>query len=621
VVTEVFQTSHFKTEDAYTVTTNHAIPPRVRALACLFLLLLFCLMAPPLRGAPPVTFRRTIERVTSLDPAEAASVYAARSVSLIYETLLEYNYEARPYRLIPGLAAELPQISPDGLTYTFRLAPGARFHADPCFGTGPGGEPLSREITAADFVFSLKRLADAKLASPGYWILDGRIVGLDAFREASRGDTPTDYSLDVAGLAASDDHTLQLRLTRPCPPFIWMLAMPYTAVVPPEAVAAYGRGLGDHPVGSGPYRLGEWRRNYRMVFERVPAWRGWRAGPAALRPDDPLRPYDRLLFPIMDDPSTQWLSFLAGELDLQGEIARDSWELVVDPQGKLRPSVAARGIVLSSMPTLEVAYIGINMEFPLLGTNRWLRQALNCAFDSARWEQYYQGRVLAANGPVPPGVAGRLETPAPYAFDLDRARRLMVQAGYPGGRDPATGRRLRLVMDMGRASQDVRESTELIVAFMSRIGIDLVPEYHNWPAFLAKVAQRRSQLFRIGWVGDYPDAENFLQLFYGPNQSPGPNRCNYQNPAYDALYRRALAATTTQERLRLYGELQEIIREECPWIFVSFARAYSLHHRHVIGYCPHDFPYGMEKYLRWEAGDRGQETGDRGQVSGSRQWQ
>ena len=366
-------------------------------------------------------------------------------------------------------------------------------------------------------------------------------MGLTPPRGIAR-DTPTDYSLD-AGLAASDDHTLQLRLTRPCPPFIWMLAMPYTAVVPPEAVAAYGRGLGDHPVGSGPYRLGEWRRNYRMVFERVPAWRGWREGPAAFGPDDPLRPYDRLLFPIMDDPSTQWLSFLAGELDLQGEIARDSWELVVDPQGRLRPSVAARGIVLSSMPTLEVAYIGINMEFPLLGTNRWLRQALNCAFDSARWEQYYQGRVLAANGRAA-GCRGTSRDSRSLRLRLNRAP--VDGAGYyPGGRDPA-GRRLRLVMDMGRASQDVRESTELIVAFMSRIGIDLVPDYHNWPAFLAKVAQRRSQLFRIGWVGDYPDAENFLQLFYGPNQSPGPNRCNYQNPAYDALYRRALAATTTQ---------------------------------------------------------------------------
>lgn len=574
-----------------------ATAPHVRALAHLCLLV-FCATVPPLRGAPPATFRRTIERVTSLDPAEAVSVYAARGVALIHETLLEYDYEARPYRLIPGLAAELPQISADGLGYTFRLAPGARFHPDPCFGTGPGGEPLGRAVTAGDVVFSLKRLADAKLASPGYWILDGRVAGLDAFHEASRGAAPTDYGLAVEGLAAPDDQTLHLRLTQPCPPFLWMLAMPYTAVVAPEAVAAYGRGLGDHPVGSGPYRLGEWRRNYRMVFERVPGWRGWRGGPAAVRPGDPLQPYDRLLFPIMDDPSTQWLSFLAGELDLQGEIARDSWELVVDPRGELRAGLAARGLALSSMPTLEVAYIGINMEVPLLGTNQYLRQALNCAFDSARWEQYYQGRVLTANGAVPPGVAGCIETPAPYAFDLDRARQLMVQAGYPNGRDPATGRRLRLVLDLGRASQDVRESTELIVAFMSRIGIDLVPEYHNWPAFLAKVAQRRSQLFRIGWVGDYPDAENFLQLFYGPNQSPGPNRCNYRNPVYDDLYRRALAAATTDERLRLYGELQAIIREECPWIFMSFARAYSLHHRHVFGYQPHDFPYGMEKYLR-----------------------
>jgi ABC-type transport system substrate-binding protein len=373
--------------------------------------------------------------------------------------------------------------------------------------------------------------------------------------------------------------------------------MPYTAVVPHEAVTTYGPSFGEHPVGSGPYRLSEWRRNYRMCFTRDPDWRGWREGPAAIDARQG-HPFDRLLFPVMDDPSTQWLSFLAGELDLQGEIARDSWELVVDPQGHLRPKLEERGITLSSMPTLEVAYIGINMDDPTLGTNRLLRQALNCAFDSARWEQYYQGRVLAANGAVPPGVAGRVETPAPFAFDLDRARELMARAGYRDGKDPATGRRLRLVLDLGRTSQDVRESTELIVAFLARAGIDLVPEYHNWPAFLRKVSQRRSQLFRIGWVGDYPDAENFLQLFYGPNQSPGPNRCNYRNETFDIRYRQALAATDETERLRLYGELQEIIRQDCPWIFVNFSRAYSLSHRQVINFRPHDFPYGMEKYLR-----------------------
>ncbi|MDD5706527.1 MAG: ABC transporter substrate-binding protein [Kiritimatiellae bacterium] len=559
---------------------------------------LFCCWQAVLAADAPTVFRRTIERVASLDPAEAASAYAARSVALVYETLLEYDYVARPYRLIPGLAASLPEISADGLTYTVRISPEARFAPDLCFGRDEQGQPRGRPVTAADAVFALKRLADTKLASPGYWLLDGRVRGLDRFRAASRASSPTDYSIPVEGLQATDARTLRIELLQPCPPFLWMLAMTYTAVVPPEAVQAYGRAFGEHPVGSGPYRLAAWRRNYQMRFERDPHWRGWRQGPAAFTAGAGPRPFDRLLFPVMDDSSTQWLAFMAGELDMQGEIARDSWELVVTPEGTLRPELAERGLCLESMPTLEVAYIGINMDDPLLGANRALRQALNCAFDAPRWERYYQGRVLAADGPVPPGVAGRLDTPPPYGFDLDKARALLAEAGYAGGISPATGRRLRLTLDLGRTTQEVRESTELIVAFMERVGIELVPEYHNWPAFLRKVSQRQSQLFRIGWVGDYPDAENFLQLFYSPNASPGPNRCNFRAPAFDALYREALAAVDESERLRRYGDMQSIVRTECPWIFMHFTRAYTLRHQRVQGFRPHDFPYGMEKYLR-----------------------
>lgn len=552
-------------------------------------------------GVPVATYRRTIERVASLDPAEAASVYAARCVALVYETLLEYDYAARPYRLRPGLAESLPSVSSNGLVYTFRIDPEARFAPDPCFGLDARGNARGRPVTAADLVYALLRLADAKLASPGYWLLDGRVRGIDRFHAASRAAAPTDYSLAVPGLLATGEHSLRIELEQPCPPFIWMLSMPYTAAVAPEAVRAYGASFGEHPVGSGPYRLAEWRRNYRMRFERVADWRGWRAGPAASAPGAAELPFDRLLFPVMDDPSTQWLAFLAGELDLQGEIARDSWEVAISPAGTLRPALARRGLLLDTMPTLEVAYIGINMEDPLLGANRQLRQALNCAFDAPRWERYYQGRVMAANGPVPPGVAGRVEEAAPYGFDLERARALLAAAGYPGGRDPATGRRLSLTLDLGRTTQEVRESTELIVAFMERVGIDLRPEYHHWPAFMRKVAQRQSQLFRVGWVGDYPDAENFLQLFYGPNVSPGPNRCNYRNAGFDDLYRRALAAGSTEERLRLYREMQEHVRAECPWIFIHFSRSYTLRHARVLGFRPHDFPYGMEKYLRHAA--------------------
>ena len=530
-------------------------------------------------------FRRVIERVTSLDPVEAASVYAARCVALTYETLLEYDYEARPYRLKPCLATALPAISDDGLTYTFTIDTNACFTADACF-----GEAGTRPVSAEDFVYALKRLADAKVPSSGYWLLDGRVAGIEAFHEASQGSELTDYALDVPGLRALSADTLQIRLSAPSPVFLWMLAMPYAAAVPREAVDFYGDRFREHPVGTGPYALESWRRNYKMTYRRNEAWRGWRdAGEGTLA---------KIVFPLIDDPSTQWLAFLSGELDLQGEVPRDNWDQVVMPDGSLNPSLAARGIVLDTVPTLEVSYIGINMEDPLLGTNRFLRQALNAAFDAARWESYYRGRAAASNGPVPPQVAGATTNALPYGRGTEVAARLLEKAGYPGGRDPATGRRLRLTLDLGKTTQDMRESTELIVAFMDRCGIELVPEYSNWPTFLKKVSQRRSQLFRIAWVGDYPDAENFLQLFYGPNASPGPNRCNYAHPEFDRLFREAMAATDEARRLELYGKLQEIVREDSPWIFMSFATSASLHHDSLLNYRPHDFPYGMEKHFR-----------------------
>lgn len=568
--------------------------------------LVFLLLVILIRGlgpASPLTYCRAIERVTSLDPADAASAYAARCVALIYEPLLEYDYEARPYALRPCLAAALPDISPDGLVYTFTLNTNAYFTADPCFGTASDGTPRSRPVTAEDFVYSLKRLADAKVASSGYWILDGHVKGIEAFREASKADAPTDYALDVEGLQAPAPDRLVITLSSPSPVFLWQMAMPYAAAVPHEAVEFYGAAFRDHPVGTGPYALERWRRNYALRFRRNEAWRGWdeqavsnsNSKSQISNYDSPF--FDFLYFPTIDDPSTQWLAFLAGELDLQGEISRDNWDDVIAPDGSLSPALAARGFKLERAPTLEVGYIGINMRDPVLGGNKALRQALNAAFDAGRWERFHRGRALASNGPVPPSAVGADNSPLPFGRGKEVARRLLAEAGYPDGRDPATGRRLRLVLDIGKTSQDIRESTELLVAFMAECGIELVPEYHTWPAFLQKVREGRSQLFRIAWIGDYPDAENFLQLFYGPNAAPGPNRCNYASPEYDALFREAMAAPEGR-RLELYGELQRILKEDCPWIFVSHAVSAALAGPRVEGYRAHDFPYGMEKHLR-----------------------
>lgn len=543
-------------------------------------------------------FRRSLERVSSLDPVAASSVYASRAVALVYEGLVEYDYTARPYRLIPGLASALPEVSSNGLVYIFHLDPRARFMPDQCFGSNPDGQPRSRAVGAADVVFSLKRLADRKLASSGAWLVEDEIVGMRAFAERSVGHMPTDYALDVAGLRVMDAHTIRIELTQPDPDFPWLMAMPYAVIVPSEAVAYYGKTFGDHPVGSGAYRLQRWRRNYEMVFSRDPAWRGWDRMSNVLLEQPEGIAYERINYLTMDDASTQWLAFLAGELDFLGEISRDNWDAVIDASGQLAPPLIQRGFQLFSMPTLEVAYIGFNMEDPVIGHNTALRQALNCALDDVRWEAFYNGRVTRADGPVPPGVAGRLEAPFAYRFDLARAGDLLRQAGYPGGRDPHTGRRLVLTLDLGRTTQDIRESTELMVAFFNRIGIDLQPRYHSWPTFLEKLARRESQMFRIGWVGDYPGALNFLQLFVGRLASPGPNRCNYGNPAFDQLYEEARATVDDARRLELCRQMQVIIRTDCPWLFIHFPRAYSLTGPKVRNYYPHDFPYGMEKYLR-----------------------
>jgi len=543
------------------------------------------------------TFRVRTERVNSMDPANTDTVHASRAVSLIYEPLLEYDYAARPYRLIPGVATALPEVSSNGQVYVFHLDPEARFLPDPCFGTDANGQPRGRAVLAQDYIYALARLADRKVASSGAWLVLDNVRGMRAFSERSAGRDPTDYNHAIEGLRALDDHTLRVELTHPFPQFAWLLSMSYTVAVPREAVETYGSGFSQHPVGSGPYRLTVWRRNHEMIFERNLSWRGWQRGPAVVMPGGDV-PFDRIVCRIIDDTATRWLAFLAGELDLHGDIDRDNWDAVVDDQTHLRPELAQKGFHLAGMPTLSIVYVGFNMEDPVVGPNKKLRQALNCAFDGEAWETFMNRRVLPADGPVPPGSTGYAREPFAYKFNLARARQLLTEAGYPGGRDPITGRRLVLTLDLGQTTQEARESMELLAAFFERIGIELQPQYQLFPKFLRKIASKETQMCRLSWAADHPDAENFLQLFYSRNISPGPNHSNYANPAFDRLYEQACSTTDTVARLELYRQMQAIVREDCPWVFMCYPCAYSLHPDRLHNYRPHDFPYGMEKYLR-----------------------
>lgn len=549
-------------------------------------------------------------RIRGFDPAKVADVPSAQAIQRVYEGLLQIAYLDRPYRLEPLLAESMPERSEDGLRYTFRLRRGLYFSDDPCF---PGGR--GREVTAEDFVYSIKRIADRKVGSSGWWAFDGRIRGLNAFREASSASGPTDYALPVEGLRAIDPHTLVIELVAPYPQFLWILAMHYGVVVPREAVEAYGDRFSSRPVGTGPYRLAEWKRNYRMVFERNPKWaetgRGdqypvsGEAGDAerGLLADagQPLPLIDRIVSYVVADPATQWMMFLRGQL-LETDIARDNWSVVVDEQGALLPDLQARGIQLVVAPQLRITYVGFNMDDPVVGTNRLLRQALSSAFNAGEWIKLNNGRVRPAISPIPSALPGHEADHAPWRYDLDRAKRLLAEAGYPEGRDPATGRRLELTLDLGRADDlELRQSAELLTAFLERIGVVLRLQFNNGPAFYEKLERRQAQLFYLSWIGDYPDAENFLQCFYGPNASPGSNRANYRNPAFDALFERARGMEDSPERTGLYAELARIVIEDCPWLLLSEPLTYTLHHERLRNRKPHLFSFGMEKYYRLEA--------------------
>lgn len=539
--------------------------------------------------------RRNIDRVSSMDPIKAESAGANRAVALVYETLVEYDYFARPYALKPYLLKTMPEIDETGKIYRFTLRDDIFF--GPSKYLGKSGEEDVRAVTAEDVVYSLKRLADAKLASPGYWTIAGKILGIDEFHKASaQVDAPTDYNREIAGLRIINEKQFEIELINPSTEFLWILAMPYTAVVPRDVAEQLGSEFGTIECGSGPYTLTSWQRNYSMIFKRRPNRSEERDAFTPEERAEGLKSFEEIHFFVMDDASTRWLSFLAGGLDINQEISRDNWDAVIAPDGGLSEEMQSHGVGLASKDSMMVSYIAFNMDDGVVGKNKLLRQAMTCAFDAEAWIKLNKGRVAFADGPVPPNVEARLEEPNPLQYNLERAKELITQAGYKDGIDPATGRPLQLTLDLGRTDQETRESAELIASFMQQIGIELNLQYNNWPLFLKKISRRESQLFMVAWLADYPDALNFLQLFYSENASPGPNRCNYNNPEYDKLYEAAYVERNPELRGKYIREMQRIIRDEAPWIFIHYGRDNILLKPNLENVIPHDFPYGLEKH-------------------------
>lgn len=538
-----------------------------------------------------------IAKVKGMDPIFANDRYSSNETARVYEGLLEYNYLKRPFTLQPNLAEALPTVSDDGLTYTFKIKKGVLFHDDECF---PGGK--GRELVAEDFVYSMKRTASNPKAL-GWWVIDGKVAGLNEWREkvSSKGGS-VDFTEEVEGVKALDKYTLQYKLTKPFPQFLYALAMTFYFAVPKEAVDHYGAEFLNHPVGTGPFMLKKFDRTNKITYLKNPNFREQFYPSEGTEQDKKnglledagkrLPLVDKLVVHINVEPQPRWLSFQKGKLDFLF-IPKDNFDSAVIPGKKLSEDMVAKGMKLQIIPDLDITYTAFQHSNPLFN-NVHLRRAMSLAYDPYMSNDlFYSSTALPAQSIVPPGIAGYLNGfKNPWVGpDIEKAKEQLKLAGYEGGKGLP-----EITLDTS-ASPVTRQISEFFAKRMAMIGIKIKVITNPWPELQKKIQTKQTMLQALAWGADYPDAENFLQLLYGPNKVPGANGSNYDNAEFNAMFEKARLMQDSPERTALYKELNKMAADQIPWVYGVHRQKYSMLQGWFKNYQYMAFEQGIGKYF------------------------
>ncbi|MBO5668700.1 MAG: hypothetical protein J6S43_06200 [Lentisphaeria bacterium] len=532
--------------------------------------------------------------VKTLDPAYADDLASRDLTALCYDTLVQYDYQARPYKLVPSMLEKMPEISADRKSYTFTLRDDLFFADDPVFSGGNG-----RKVTSGDVKFSILRIADARNHSPVYWIFRNKISGIGRFREKSASLAEGDMSVydeDIPGIKIISEREFVLTLDAPDPGFLYLLAMPNAGIVSRLAATSAGRDISRQPAGSGPFILRQWIPNLHLYFARNPDYRTeyfpGAADPADRQKKLPL--LDGIKISQIRQMMTQWMLFLQGELDCNA-LDKDNQE-TISANGTLLPALTDRGVVMEYHPEFEIRYVGFNFRDPLLGKNLKLRQALRQAYDIRRRIKHASGMLLPAAGPIPQGISGFVPAPPARSPEPAEIEALFSAAGFPGGIDPATGKALELTFDQAGSTVAHRQMGELAADDWGKAGVMVTSHLNSRPRFSDKLRRGKFQLFRYSWIGDYPDGANFLQLFYSGNIGSC-NYCGFSDEQFDRLYEKAVLLPDCLERTELYLQMVRILEEKCVWIYEGFPVSGVLRHSWLQNSIPHDFSFTRWKYL------------------------
>ena len=535
-------------------------------------------------------------RIRTFDPIYADDLASRDITGAVFDTLVEYDYTARPYKLKPSMLKSMPTADKSFTRYDFELRDDLYFQKVNALANA---EQSELKVTSRDVKYSFLRLADSRLHSPLYWLVRGKIAGINEFHAKSASAVGNGiYDENIAGFIIKSDTRFTIVLTEPDPRFLYRLALPNMGIVPRRAVELEGRKFGRRPTGSGAFILQKWINDYKIILQRNPRYRQeffLQADSAADR-RKPLPLADKIDISLIRQPMTGYLMFLRGDLDYHA-LDKDKTE-VAAPGGKLVSALVKRKVRLVSFPEFEIRYVGFNFKDEKLKNNLKLRAALCAAYDVRRRVEFTNHQLIPVSSAVPADVSKSCQSIVhPYAnLGIEKAKQLLAEAGYPGGKDPATGESLVLTFDQSGSSTLHRQYGELAAADFARLGINLVSSLNNNPRFYEKLRQGRIQLFRLSWIGDYPDAENFLQLFYSGNIG-GCNRCNYSNPEFDKMYLEASKLPDSPKRDELYKKMAELINRDCVWILEGMPLSWQLSHNWLENFRHHDFGFVRWKYI------------------------
>ena len=531
---------------------------------------------------------------SGLDPATASDLSSLSLNENIFDALLRYDYLARPVKLQANTAA-LPLIDAQQLNYTFRLRPGIWFSPDPAF------KGQRRELIAQDYVYSIKRLYDPVLKSPWLFMFEGKLSGDGALRMSARNgkfdiDTPID------GLQVVDRYTLRIRLQAPEPNLLFYLATGATAAVAREVVEAYPQQAGNHPVGTGPFRVGLWQRSHQIQLLANPDYHGSEST-AQASTRQRLPRVDKIDIKIMEEAQARVLSFLNGEFDYLEQLPPALNHLVLQDD-QLRPKL--RELQLHRFVPLQTYYMWMNMEDPVLGgfalEKIALRRAIAMSYhrtEDLRVQE--QGLAVAAESPLPPGVIGfNPKYRGPQAYNPALACALLDRFGYTkrdadGFRRLPNGQNLTLTMHT-LATTEGRLRDEVWRKSLSEIGLRVVFKGDKKSEIIKSSRLGRVQMFETNWIADFPDGENFLQLLYGPNRGRA-NYARFNLPAFDQRYERARKLPPGPERQRLYDEMAQLVHVYAPWVLRMHPVSLDLVQPWVKNYLRHPVELTNWRYL------------------------